>query len=737
MPRNVQDLCSDHFIEDDYVEEADATKMSPKKKKYIIGLSCVGVVLVVLGVLYYFMASDWLKDYSTIGYFTYAYNIGDDTATITKLNINDEYPEKLWIPRKVKGMKVTAIADEALAGADELKEVVMSDNIESIGEKAFYACPNLEKITFSSNLTSVGAYAFDGTAFLENLPNTGVSQINNILLKVGIDYFKPNSILVNDESSPIPEKYKDCSVYYFKDLHEEGLEVPTIWMNGLFNNNDRIVYVEMPDYLDSVPSYAFADCTSLEAIEFPTNVSEIEEYAFQNCTSLVEADIPEHVTTIGQYAFANTSAEIPSDLTHVESIGAGAFQNCLGITEIIYPGSATGVSRVENYCFDGCTNLTSFTFSDPEAITFVGTAAFRGTGLGSFTFPTGVTQIRDYVLSDCPNLTEVKLFDNIGDPQKQHGTTSTVTLVDEDGYEYETEVTSYTTDGAQSICAYSFYNSEKLDTIKLYYEDGTEVGSAGEVHLPSTLTSINNANGATRGYAFMNTAIKSVSLPYGVGTVGQYSFSNDKNLEKVEFLTDEEGNHSVTTLNEGVFAEDTSLETINVPNTLTDLGASCFLNCENLTEFDMSETSIATILAYTFKGCTNLTKTGISSSTSLIYGGAYDGTVSLPSIVIPTTVTRINSDAFINQTDETHTDKLVIYEERNESSLDTQISNQFIQKDFFDETCELYVYATYNEDGTLDIPEEHNIDISGYWVYDENGEPDIVEYISTDTGEGN
>lgn len=729
MPRNVQDLCTDHFIEDDYVEETDTTKMSPKKKKYIIGLSCVGVFLVVLGVLYYFMASDWLKDFSTISYFTYAYNIGEDTATITKLNLNEDYPEKLWIPRKIKGMKVTAIADEALAGADELKEVVMSDNIESIGEKAFYACPNLEKITFSNNLTSVGAYAFDGTKFLDDLPNSGVSQINNILLKVGIDYFEPNSILVNDDSL-IPEKYKDCPVYYFSDLHEEGLEVPTIWMNGIFNKNDRLVYVEMPDYLDSVPSYAFADCTNLEAIEFPENVGEIEEYAFQNCTSLVEADIPEHVTTIGQYAFANTSAEIPSDLTHVESIGEGAFQNCLGITEIIYPGSDSGVSRVENYCFDGCTNLESFTFSDPEAITFVGTGAFRGTGLESFTFPTGVTQIRDYVLSDCPNLTEVKLFDNIGEPKKQHETTSTVTLVDEDGYEYETEVTSYTTDGAQSICAFSFYNSENLDTIKLYHEDGSEVGSKGEVHLPSTLTTLNNANGSTRGYAFMNTAISSVSIPYGVGTVGQYSFSNDKNLTKVEFLTDEDGNHSVTTINEGAFAEDTNLETINVPDSMTSLGASCFLNCESLTEFDMSNTSISTIFAYTFKGCSSLTKSSISSSTTLIYGGAYDGTVSLTNIILPTTLTRINSGAFINQTDETHTDKLKIYEERDEASLNTQINSQFIQKDFFDETCELYVYATYDDEGKLVIPEEHSIDITGYWVYDENGDPQIVEPAS-------
>ncbi|MCD8204327.1 MAG: leucine-rich repeat domain-containing protein [Coprobacillus sp.] len=728
MPRNVQDLCTDHFVEDDIVAEQDTTKMSPRKKKYIIGLSCVGAFLVVLGVLYYFLASDWLLDYSTISYFTFSYNLGEDTATLVRLNVNEDYPEKLWVPRKVKGMRVTAIADEAFAGADELKEVKMSDNIETIGTRAFYNCPNLESITFSNNLTSVGAYAFDGTKFLEDLPNEGISQVNNILIKVGLDYFEDNSILVNDENSSIPDEFKDCKTYYFRDIHAEGMEVPEIWMNGVFNSNEKLLYVEMPDYLDSVPAYGFADCTNLKEIDFPSNIEVIEEYAFSGCTSLENADIPTHVNEIGAYAFKDTPTKIPTDLSFLSSIGEGAFQNCSGVTSILYPAAEDGIGRIENYVFDGCTNLTNFEFVDEDVIGYIGTAAFRGTAITDFTVPKGVIQIRDYVFSDCPNLTEISLYNNT--TGTSHITDyHTVTYVDEEyDTEYEEIEPVYTDDGVVSICAYSFYDSPNFSTIHLYDKDGVVTGDDGELHFPVTLTSLNNANGSVRGHAFENTAVKSATIPYGVGTLGQYNFANATSLESVTFETSASGADYTNTIGEGCFSGDTSLTTIDhVPTTLDTLGASSFDGCSSLTSFDLSNTKVNIIYANTFRGCSSLTEAGISGSTTLIYGGAYDGVVSLESIIIPSTVNRIYSGAFANETDENHTDKLKIYEERTESSLNGQINSSSIDTDFFDDTCELYVYAEYDEDGTLIEYEDHLTDISGYWEYDEEtGNPKIV-----------
>ncbi len=732
MPRNVQDLCTDHFVEDDYVAEEDTTKMSPKKKKYIIGLSCVGAFLIVLGVLYYFMATDWLLDYSSMSYFTFSYNIGDETATLVRLNQTTDYPEKLWVPRKVKGMTVTAIADEAFAGAEGLKEVDMSDNIETIGTKAFYNCEDLETITFSNSLTSVGAYAFDGTPFLENLPNEGISQVNNILIKVGLDYFADNSILVNDENSVIPDEYKDCTKYYFKDIHGEGMEVPEIWMNGVFNSNEKLRYVEMPDYLDSVPAYGFADCINLKEIDFPENVGSIEEYAFSGCENLENTDIPLHVTEIGQYAFQNTKANIPEDLSHLTSIGEGAFQNCSGVTSIIYPAAEDGIGRIENYVFDGCTNLTSITFKDEDVIGYIGTAAFRGTAFTKFKVPKGVTQLRDYVFSDCPNLTEISLYDNTTGTTHITGYTTTTYVDEEYDTEYEEIEPVYSRDGVQSVCAYSFYNSPKFSTIHLYDINGVESGSDGEIHFPSTLSSLNNANGSTRGHAFENTSVKTVNIPYGIGTVGQYNFANVTTLETVTFEQGEDGKDSVTTIGDYCFNGDTNLTTVNnIPSTLNSLGSSCFENCTSLTSFDMSETGVPSILNYTFKGCSLLIDVKISPKTTLINADAFDGTVSLESIIIPSTVNRMNSGVFINETDATHEGKLKIFEERNESSLTTQINSGYIQKDFFDDTCELYVYATYDEDNNLVVPDEHVTNITGYWVYDGDGNPTIVEPDST------
>ncbi len=160
MPRNSEDLSADHFIDENDEPSEGKKKLSRKQKNYIIGLSITGVVLIALALVYYFAATVWLVDYTTLGYLTYAYEVDSDEASVVRINLESDYPANFRIPAKVKGRTITKIEDGAFRDATRLESVTMTDNIVSVGSEAFMGCTNLSKINFSSNIEYIGTDAF-------------------------------------------------------------------------------------------------------------------------------------------------------------------------------------------------------------------------------------------------------------------------------------------------------------------------------------------------------------------------------------------------------------------------------------------------------------------------------------------------------------------------------------------------------------------------------------------------
>ena len=215
--------------------------------------------------------------------------------------------------------------------------------------------------------------------------------------------------------------------------------------------------IRFDNYVTSIPSKAFKDCTTLESIYLPEGVTYIAPDAFEGCTNLkyiispnstnysmfiyngelmaiapglTDVTIPKEVksiggavfqnskvenltlyagTTIDAYAFQNNETLRTLTIIDLErgngAIGTSAFEQCSKLTNV---SIGKGVTAIGGYAFSGCSSLTSVTI--PSSVTSIGGSAFSGcTSLKSVTIPSSVTSIGNSAFSGCSSLTSVTI----------------------------------------------------------------------------------------------------------------------------------------------------------------------------------------------------------------------------------------------------------------------------------------------------------------------------------------
>ena len=194
--------------------------------------------------------------------------------------------------------------------------------------------------------------------------------------------------------------------------------------------------IQLPNTVNTIGEYAFADCYDLNSIEIPNSVTSIGYGAFDSCTSLSFIEIPKSVTSIEGYGnpFADCASlssiiveegnpvfdsrngcnaiirssnnELISGCmntvipTTVTSIGVRAFRGCSSMTTIEIPNSVT---HIMNYAFDFCSSLASIDI--PNSVSFIGEGAFWGCrALTVIQIPCSVTSIGKGAFGNCNQL---------------------------------------------------------------------------------------------------------------------------------------------------------------------------------------------------------------------------------------------------------------------------------------------------------------------------------------------
>ena len=399
-------------------------------------------------------------DVKTSGDYDYIV-LGDETACITKYNGNDE---KVIIPEKLDGIRVTGIGDYAFLGKTNLKEITISDSVESIGINPFAQCKNLLNINISPNHPTL--------LFLDN-----------------VLFYKPEKKIVSYLCASEKSKYEipkgikiigDSAFSGCKNL--EKINIPdSVQLIGdsAFSFLENLTEIKIPDGVKFIGEGAFYGCTSLTEIKIPDSVENIGINPFNSCTNLLNVNISANNPTlefvdnaliykpekkIVSYLSASYKSEyeIPDG---IESIGVSAFEKCTNLKKIKIPDS---VKAIGNSAFSYCINLTEIAISD--SVNFIGNGAFAGCNdlieinlpisissicdreffscrkLKKITIPDNVNSIGDMAFFDCVNLTEIIIPDNVKslgdsafygcDNLKKINIPASIDTIGEDAFEY-------------------------------------------------------------------------------------------------------------------------------------------------------------------------------------------------------------------------------------------------------------------------------------------------------------
>ena len=507
------------------------------------------------------------------------FTIKDGTAAVSDCALKGcSKVKSIVVPDSVK-----IIGSEAFSWCDNLADINLGNGVENIGKKAFAGCVSLKNAEIPDSVTYLGDSAFSGCILLEDV------KIGEGLETVPTEAFKNCTCL---SSISIPQNVKafgdkvfsGCAMLETVSLHSGIINIDKDDFTGtaVYNNSKEngmvtifgyLVYAEknlageiaIKDGTTNICSNAFEYCSGIEKVTLPDTLINIGSYAFNECGALSDMNFPSSVKTIGEFAFNGTYFKGIELNEGLEACGNSAFKNSY-LTSVNIPSS---VKELGDSIFSGCSFLTEITVEE---------------GNENYASEDGVLYTKDKtVLIKCPE-------------NKSGALTVANTVV-------ETKSDSIRTISLEEI---NLPASLKNESIII-----ENCPNLKEINVDSGNESFSSVNGIlynksqTELIRIPQNYENDVVLATSVETILSNAGSGCKGIKALDNLG------KVKTIGDKAFADCEALGSVNLPNSLVEIGDNAFSNTA-LTSVTLPA-SVASV-SNAFSNCAALTDISVDSA---------------------------------------------------------------------------------------------------------------------------
>ena len=355
-----------------------------------------------------------------------------------------------------------------------------------------------------------------------------------------------------------------------EELAFDDAETSKQWYIG----ESTITKVILPEGIEKIGAYAFANLTGLEEIVLPSTLEAIEYGAFYGCTALSKITFSgdNNLKIINQHAFENCDLEETVDLSAICVISDYAFagnQNLKGVVTSdtllsIGQYAFAGCKKLDTvtvtapkvkygaYCFTGCEVLKTFYVNAavlPEGMFYeckalesvsigpdvndIGEFAFRDTAVKTLEVKDGSkaykAQSESYVVSS-DGKTLVAVAPSVTGSFTESSCGGEITAVAGGAFSHNRQITAVELPNVTEVGDYAFGSSEKIASIKL--GELTDIGEYAFFETAIAVLPRFTADTEIGRYAFAFTNITEVNVPEGM-EIAEGVFSECKSLATV------------------------------------------------------------------------------------------------------------------------------------------------------------------------------------------------------------
>lgn len=371
--------------------------------------------------------------------------------------------ETVVTPTSFNNLPVTAIGSYIVQGNTTLKNLVVSEGVDTIDTYAFaqatalqtvslpgsvyslstwlfYQCSSLTSVSFGEGVAEIPDYMFNQCTALTNitLPDTVTTLGSMSFFMSGL-----TSITLGENVTKLGSScFASCSSLTSATFLAPVMEIDT----GTFSSCTNLTSFTWDGYTSdkTFPIMFFSGCSSMTTFVMNDEFTGIDRQAFYGTSSLTHFEVSKNLAKIGDRAFTNSAI-----LTQNEETGAydnfiikDGDTNCKIEDGILFTngykraamlldgGDASidsdgkfdvekyGITEIGDFLFDSNTAIKSI---DLTNITYYGESCFdtaRNLDIGDLVLSSKVTYVGTYAFyggtSTCPNVTSITIDTDFG-----------------------------------------------------------------------------------------------------------------------------------------------------------------------------------------------------------------------------------------------------------------------------------------------------------------------------------